>query len=795
MIVPVSDNKIDPRYWAWLKWYDPDLIYSYTTINEELIHKVHRDIQPIIFQGHEIRGEFNGHYSGRPDLEIRPLTSMSILPYLRQRQNIFIPYPRKLLNRFPEWSDDGFIGDNFGTYYGSFGGFPVDVGVRDYLEPLNLAPANASELRYLNPGPIVESEIALLEYMTSDSGAITSVSALSAVNSDYRGIGNHPWSRSFNLVVGDSFVDRISFWNGRLLLEDWQKEHISALRIPKARFENEDFINKLGPYITRWNRISSTGSGPNYITIRSHSVSGEILNGFAEKLQKATNDIVNIEKLKDDTDCCPENTFFRRRYESMDNLFRNQVSEKTALVDFPFPMHLSDTGNIPPRFRTGKWIIEQKIQRHNDFSISNVQHWWRLPRRDGVISLFVDSLQGKVTLEGFLAISVGYDKQKIKITLPEDKDFFKAILHYENHFSSRDLRFRVFNSPAFEFSRLSEKGRYLNGVLGLFRGLNNAFDMISCTYWRNIFTELSDPNRLKDKDIADETEIIKKLKRKLNTDDNKSVAISSAEDWRHIARVVLLQSKKLRKPRNIIYLKKLSSKWCENIERFIVQNPQQINDDEGIIKEWQENLESSLQSLCSSGIFAQGYQWSCKKCGHKNWVSVDRLALTLECNVCRNKTQVPVNFDWSFYLNEFFSASVREHGILPVIWALGTINYQSKDSFFFSPQLDLFTSYPKSKKSKPSEEVDIICISDGKLIIGEVKSSVRDFNDNKLINLAKMLHPDTVLIACFEKNSNEMKTKANNIRTELTSLDCEVVLLEPDEDFEEDDYYLPVLND
>jgi hypothetical protein len=320
--------------------------------------------------------------------------------------------------------------------------------------------------------------------------------------------------------------------------------------------------------------------------------------------------------------------------------------------------------------------------------------------------------------------------------------------------------------------------------------------MISCTYWRNIFTELSDPNR--SRDIADETEIIKKLERQLNVGGNESFAIKSAEDWRHIARVVLLQSKKLRKPRNIIYLKKLSSKWCENLERFIVQNPQRVNNDEGIIKEWQKNLEGSLQSLCSSGIFAQGYQWSCKKCGHKNWVSVDRLTLTLECNVCRNKTQVPVNFDWSFYLNEFFSASIREHGILPVIWALGMINRQSKDSFFFSPQLDLFASYPESKKSKPSEEVDLVCISDGKLIIGEVKSSVRDFNDKevtKLINLAKALHPDTIFIACFEKNSNELNTKVNNIKTELTSLDCEVVLLEPDKYFEEDDHYLPMLND
>ncbi len=765
-------------------------------VNEELIHKIHHDIQPIVLQGHEIHGEFNGHHSVRPHLEIISLSCLSVLPHLRQRHNFLTPQPRKIVNRFPGWKDDGFIGDNFGTYYDSFGGFPIEDRVRDYLEPLNLAPANAEKLRYSNPGTAIESDIMLLEQMTSDK-SITSISNLSAIIAYYPEIRNHPWSSSFSLVVGDSFIDRISFWNGRLLLESWQNEQLSSLRIPAEQLKDGDFISKLSLYIARWNWMSFYGhSEPHYITIRSHSISEDTLNDLAEKLRAATRNIVQIEKLKNETDCCPDKSLLTSQFNSISNENPHYISERTAQIDISYPMHLVDMANLPPRFRYGSWVVEEKIERHNNLSTySNVQHWWKLPRRGGLVRLFFENLSGKITSEGYLAIAVNYQSSKIKITLPEGEDIFEAILHYENYFSPRDLRFKVFKPSRYEFSEFSDKGRYLNGVLGLFKGLNNAFNMISSSYWRGIFTELGMP-KSKVPDV--ETKIITRLKRRLGAGDRKTYTIENDEAWSILAKIVSLEARDLRSPKSITDFKKLSSKWCENIEKLIAQNTQSSSDDEMIIRELQQNFEISLQSLCSTGIFSQGYQWACKKCGYDNWVSIDSLTLKLKCQICRSEAQAQVNFDWNFYLNGFFSESIREHGTLPLIWAIGQLNHRSKDSFFFSPPLDLYTVYPESKRTRPNAEIDLICVSDGKLIIGEVKSSERDFKDkdiNSLIEAAKFLQPDFVLIACFEKNSKRLNEKINKIQNELTSFDCKVILLEPDELFEGEDYYLPAIDE
>lgn len=74
----------------------------------------------------------------------------------------------------------------------------------------------------------------------------------------------------------------------------------------------------------------------------------------------------------------------------------------------------------------------------------------------------------------------------------------------------------------------------------------------------------------------------------------------------------------------------------------------------------------------------------------------------------------------------------------------------------FAPQIELFTS--EGGEDKVIGDLDIACIIDGKLHIGEVKESKSDINDelgNKLIELALLVRPDAVVLACSDFDASK----------------------------------------
>jgi hypothetical protein len=82
------------------------------------------------------------------------------------------------------------------------------------------------------------------------------------------------------------------------------------------------------------------------------------------------------------------------------------------------------------------------------------------------------------------------------------------------------------------------------------------------------------------------------------------------------------------------------------------------------------------------------------------------------------------------------------------VTALAELDSHARTSFTSAPGLALFTQ----GASRPSAEVDIVCIMDGKFIIGEVKTSASEFAQSNLEALAenaRILRPHNVMIAAF----------------------------------------------
>lgn len=261
LLVPVVDGGIAQAYWNWLVWYDPDLIYTYTSLSDTTVVDIHRQIQPYALTRHEL---FPGHQVGpgsfHPRLPVQGLSSQSVIPSLRMRQGIGSKRIGKLINVFHRWQDDGLVGDNFGSDSASFGRFPIPDPIMDLAAPLNIGPANWREMNFREPGKVLTNVIDLFDQAATD-GTIASMSELAGMLYKYPVATDHSWNGALNLVVGDGFAERLTFWNARLLVDSYKSDALTSFRIPASCVGNETLLQAIGKYIGRWNWNSPSGQG------------------------------------------------------------------------------------------------------------------------------------------------------------------------------------------------------------------------------------------------------------------------------------------------------------------------------------------------------------------------------------------------------------------------------------------------------------------------------------------------------------------------------------------------------
>ncbi|MDE0088561.1 MAG: hypothetical protein OXU23_22755, partial [Candidatus Poribacteria bacterium] len=172
-------------------------------------------------------------------------------------------------------------------------------------------------------------------------------------------------------------------------------------------------------------------------------------------------------------------------------------------------------------------------------------------------------------------------------------------------------------------------------------------------------------------------------------------------------------------------------------------------------------------------------------CGTTNWYHIDDIGQQLICQGCRFSFPFLPELTWQYRLNNLVHAATASHGTIPLILVLGQLLDESRDSFLYSPNLNLFAK-PQDGSSgdlKPTAEIDIACIQDGKFIIGEVKQSMslfskKDFND--MAEIAKRVKPDIVLFSCIDKQqpTKNITNHIERIKKELCQLEIDVIWYE-----------------
>jgi len=212
-----------------------------------------------------------------------------------------------------------------------------------------------------------------------------------------------------------------------------------------------------------------------------------------------------------------------------------------------------------------------------------------------------------------------------------------------------------------------------------------------------------------------------------------------------------------------------------------------------------ENLElglkETIKELCSYRVFLKGFKLKCSKCSSEFWYHLNDVNETVRCNGCLEYFELPIEPKFAYKINDLiknniFQSKTQPDGNLTVIRTLVHIYNNSRQSFFYSPQINLYDS---SESKKPCTDIDIICLSDGRLIIGEAKHRSTAFSDesNKclksLVEIAKSIHPDKIILSCYEDPNGKLEKAKKGLLRSFNNWEyqpeIETLLLEQPNDF------------
>jgi len=187
-----------------------------------------------------------------------------------------------------------------------------------------------------------------------------------------------------------------------------------------------------------------------------------------------------------------------------------------------------------------------------------------------------------------------------------------------------------------------------------------------------------------------------------------------------------------------------------------------------------DELKENISVLIARNVFLIGIKPKCNTCGLKNWYHADDIKQKMKCAGCGNIISTTTEEKWFYRLNSLIGNCYNDYNILPVVLVLGQLNKQSKQSFEYESSYELY----EEGKDKPLTDLDIVCVSDGKFIIGEVKEKAEGFEMtevDKLVTIAKNIRPDILLFSSMdEKPTEKMKKKIEEIKNELKDYEIEV---------------------
>lgn len=815
LIVPCTGDGIMPSFWPWLEAYDPDIVYSYVSLNRTNILEIHERLSPAQYRFHNLGQNPRLDVFGfKPKYDFAHLSSLSTIFKLARCRPI--SSGRAAIRIIDSWHTETptrFFTDNFGTYHTSAatGIYPSDATTAANLLTV-VSPEKKSDRRFGVPKNLddVPTELAAFnEFSTRNATSLSVISALFASKLD---IDDRSWSGTFNLVVGNSFEDRLLFWNARLFIPAWLNNDICCFRVDRDQLKDSEFLGILVNTLNSRNYVTDVGGGQPRTILRSISLSKDDLVEAQQLVQSAkpwsyvtTETVTGLEAITPDPASLQRareshrlaNEFSRPDWP--DFIWSPPVARPPAIA----PDHLSDAP-IRQSFTQGYWCTDFAFEYDGPGAgpLSVKNNNWELPHRWRMAGAFKPTWATppsydlppttRRSRDGKLGIFLCNDRPLESIEIPSAEKAMQHALTVDGRWARADAEHeRVFLPHKVAWAEPSNEARYFAGVLGMAGGIKMAEAFLLHPFLIKVFASLGGTPNLYRNDITPTVNRLRKVAQR-----QPSFDLANEDEREALAGLIVKAARGLKNPLAYVKYDWLKYQWSEYRKAYWqAHSEQRETDPDG---EWDKHEESSLDAclidLRKRQFLFQGYYWSCKKCHHKNWVDLNALASELCCEVCNHATPAPINIEWLFRPNEFLIESLRDHSILSLVWALSALRQRAQRSFIFvKPTWFGFTE----EATGPDAEADLLILLDGKALLCEIKSSwhglrISDIED--LVKLALRLRPDVALLGVME-NGTGPTTKLESARQQLSQAGIEFEILQPTEFGPSDEPYLPAYGD
>ncbi|MBI3895256.1 MAG: hypothetical protein HY313_04940 [Acidobacteria bacterium] len=743
-----------------LAFADPDLIYSYTPLPPDLARHIENEIHPWRIDTHRNQ-QVGNPPRFHPTIGHEQADTYPVWPFLLQQRWVG-PRPKLLTSATGgTWPHRRRILRNFG------------------LINENMAPKVYSDTQERISIQEDWTEARVFEELGTYQPVIFPFAASSAMTPFPEAVGD--FQRNYCLVIGDDPQAWVYLWNRGLLFRDSHGTGWHTLCISSEATNDENYVRALRLFLQY--RANRTGNNPATIELVSFTTSEEDLRGASDRLTHGLdliprpailqpNEFPSIERMANPY---PEFEWPGLFYFGSDRTTRQQVTFSKSLLRTP-------SSEVP--LESGVWVMELRVEhppQHKFYSNETV--WFKVPRGREMARLFIAHPYARISADHSICSEMQREGS-FELNVPDDYSVLLTALRAGMHANRNEDLGPERQRLKYEHIRLSEKGRYANGLLSLFGGLEQAGRFFEHSFWRDITERLSKRGTSKDE------QALETITNKLSKHSGavvRQLAEDSKQGINSLARYVLNLARQQHMTDEDITFSELRRIFQEQRERFIVGQSgfRKDNSPEGIAtdqKAAEEDLTRTLQRLTESGIFLQGVRMHCHNCGSNYWQEVSEVRKNDKCPGCGAGVSVSVEAPWRYRLNTLVRNSIAFHGVIPVILTLHSVrSFPTRDSFFYAPGLALFEKY---EDSGPAAELDFVCIADARLVVGEVKTSSSEFSPDelsKLANLARSVNADTAAIGAFLDCNGEMQQKKEKLQALLagTAISADAVVPSP----------------
>lgn len=752
-LFPLISGQIPSSCWPVLEAHDPDIVVALQPLEDPLVQRLTRRVLPHSIQLAELepplgdggRWRFREHTNG---------VDLFGLPQLLAQQSGFGPR-LKFLNiheregRNPHRS---FMLRNFGL-------FPAIVAAQASLEHVDKADINVDGV---TPSALLQ-QLAGLGYDT------LSPLSLSAMGCPPPGIPcAHDHRRDqLHIVVGTSTRDAMLTWN-RALFTGGQSRH-KTLWIPLPLLADDDVRASL----VRW--LNRTGwRQENSVFLVSYEHSSEELGPIAAKLRAQLYSFVQCIGAPREEFFFPAVEATPRRWTTFGNALGDSrtVTEHVNFADGVGTMAVARPPLIESRFNQGDYMVDVLIpHRPEAYGHTNARPVWSLPKRLSFGgSFFPNNSKARITAAGLPSACFASTTQRIELRVPTDRELFYWCLAPRQVIHGRGEPPR----PTFSRFATSDAGLKLRGMLRVFGGLFQATYIFEDPFWRNTLLHMAGERHAATQDRAQRIQesLTTYLSTHALTIDAASPGLAQLADA--VARALVPE----RIGRSRLTPQELRQRFGQVRNASLASPP--ADNYWNVRTSFDEVQQRTLVGLIDVGVLFLGVEVRCPQCGVQHWIKVDALAARIVCPGCGTRFLLPEEPQWCYQLNDLVGNALRTAGSLATLQALRAIGHFPflSDPFVFMPPQDIF----KDRDASEFTDVDLLCLSEGALVIGEVKSRAGGFrvHDLELLaEVARAILPDRVVLASPPGEWHpDTLVKLAELTSSLEALDVKVERLE-----------------